>query len=367
VVKVESPLGDVSRRLGPRREGISGYYMQQNCGKLNISLDLKTEEGRLLARRLVAQADVLVENYRPGVMQRAGLDWESSLADNPALIYCSISGFGHDSTLRDRPAFAGIAHATTGTLYRQGSFFRHDPEDSVLAVGDTVTGMHSAIAILAALRLRERTGRGQFIDMAMHDALLSIQECAHAYLHGAGGSDTDVFCSWVYRCGDDFVVMPSDPRANWTELTAVMDARALAVDERYATLALRNACLSELEAHVQAWVAGIDSADVVVEKLAAAGLPGARVLSLAEALDSQQVVERSMAPEMDDRSGSSCRVLNTPYRFSDATAGVSGRPAFRGENNRDVLQRWLAAEETEINRLLDCGVLSDRLPGGSRS
>jgi len=362
VVKVEAPAGDVSRRLGARRAGISGYFMQQNCGKLNISIDLKKEDGRSLAERLVKTADVLIENFRPGVMLRAGLGPEASLAANRGLVYCSISGFGHQSSLRDRPAFAGIAHATTGTLYRQGKFHSHDPEDSVLAIGDTVSGLHSVIAILAALRLRESSGEGQFIDMAMHDALLSIQECAHSYLFGEDGTESDVFCSWVYRCGDEFVAMPSDPRANWDQLTAVMQRPELMADERYLTLEQRNACLDELEAHVQAWVADEASVDAVVEKLSTAGLPGARVLSLAEALDSGQVAERAMAPEMDDRSGSTCRVLNTPYRFSNARAGVRGRPAYRGEHNREVLERWLAAESDEIDALLDAGVLSDRLP-----
>lgn len=362
VIKIEPPEGDVSRRLGPRRGGMSGYYMQQNCGKRNVSLDLKHPRGRELALEIACHCDVLVENFRPGVMAGLGLGPETVRGLRPELIYCSISGFGATGPRRDQRAFAGIAHATTGMLWRQATIMGQRTTDSVLALGDTVTGLHAAIAILAALALRARTGYGQFIDMAMHDALLSVQEAANFYLFPDEPGETDFLCSWVYRATDRDVVMPTDPRADWDALCRVMGRPELIHDPRYDTPQKRTACLDELEAHIQSWVLDQRDADQVVAALHAGGLPGARVATLGEALDSEQTAARDMTPGISDRSGRHVRVLNSPYRFSDATAGAHGIPAFRGEDNAAVLGELLGLSNEEIRRLEADGIISSRLP-----
>jgi crotonobetainyl-CoA:carnitine CoA-transferase CaiB-like acyl-CoA transferase len=245
-------------------------------------------------------------------------------------------------------------------LDRQARASGQEPTDSVLAIGDTVAGLQSVIAILAALRRRESSGRGQHVDMAMHDALLSIQEAANFYLFGAGGRETDYLCSWVYRCGDDYVAIPSDPRAHWKELTAVMGRPELLTDERYDTYPKRAERLEELEGYVQEWVSSHANGDEVVADLDDAGLPGARIVPMSEALDCEQTRARRMTPEVDDRSGRPVRVLNSPYRFSDAAAGVRGLPAFRGEDNRDILSTLLGLSEAEIDELEAAGVVSAR-------
>ena len=362
VIKIEPPEGDVSRRLGARRGGMSGYYMQQNCGKRNISLDLKLPRGRELALEVTRRCDVLVENFRPGVMSGLGLDPDTVLALHPALVYCSISGFGATGPRRDERAFAGIAHASTGMLWRQATITGQRTTDSVLALGDTVTGLQATIAILAALQLRARTGKGQLIDMAMHDALLSVQEAANFYLFPDEPSETDFLCSWVYRATDRDVVLPTDPRADWETLCRVMGRPELTDDPRYDTPQKRTACLDELEAHIQSWVLDQPDAAHVVAALHAGGLPGAKVSTLGEALDSEQTRARDMTPEIADRSGRHVRVLNSPYRFSDATAGVQGVPAFRGEDNDAVLREMLGLSTEEIRRLETDGIISSRIP-----
>jgi len=364
IIKIEPPEGDVSRRLGPRRGGMSGYYMQQNCGKQNVSLDLKNPRGRDLALQIIRRCDVLVENFRPGVMAGLGLGPDEVRRGQPELVYCAISGFGATGPARDQRAFAGIAHASTGTLWRQATIMGQRTADSVLALGDTVTGLQATIAILAALALRSRTGEGQFIDMAMHDALLSVQEAANFYLFPEEPSETDFLCSWVYRAADRDIVMPTDPRADWDTLCRVMGQPKLRDDPRYDTPQKRAECLDELEAHIQSWVLEQPDADSVVAALHAAGLPGARVSTLGEALESEQTLARDMTPERPDRSGRHVRVLNSPYRFSDATAGVRGVPAFRGEHNATVLAGLLGLSATEISRLEIDGIISSRLPGG---
>jgi crotonobetainyl-CoA:carnitine CoA-transferase CaiB-like acyl-CoA transferase len=362
VIKIEAPDGDLARRLGPRHGGMSGYFMQQNCGKRNLSLDLKTAAGRDIAIELVARSDVLIENFLPGVMDAFGLAPAVLRARHPGLVYCSISGFGHDSPWRDRRAFAGIAHASTGMLYRQAQAWGTEPRDSVLAVGDTVTGLQAVIAILAALRLREKTGRGQFIDMAMHDALLSVQEAANFYLFPDGGTEHDFLCSWMFRCGDEYLVMPSDPRAHWVEIVSALGRADLAAMPEYATYELRVSRLDELEALIQDCILDQPSAETVVAALHAHGLPGARVSRLSEALESEQTRARRMTVEVDDNTGRRVRVLNSPYRFSDAEAGVGGKPAFRGEHNTDVLRDVLGLRDDAIRALEHDGVVSSRPP-----
>lgn len=367
VVKIEPPEGDLSRKLGARRAGMSGYYMQQNCGKLNVSIDLKTERGRELAAAVIARSDVLVENFRPGVMDGLGLGPAAMTAAHPGLVYCSISGFGHRSPWRDRRAFAGIAHASTGVLLRQARAMHTEPTDSVLALGDTVSGLQAVIAILAALRLRETSGRGQVIDMAMHDALLSIQEAANFHLFSDETGEEDYLCSWVYRCGEEFVALPTDPRASWPEVCAAMGMPEHLDDPRYDSYEKREARLDELEALVQGWVAGVGSADAVVARLHEHGLPAARLASLGEALESEQARVRDMTPEVDDRSGRRVPVLNTPYRFSSAAAGVRGVAAFRGEDNRRVLADLLGIDDAEVERLEADGIVSARVPQQRKS
>jgi CoA:oxalate CoA-transferase len=361
VVKIETPDGDLSRRLGGRRGGMSGYFMQQNCGKRNVSIDLRTAEGRAVAADLACASDVVVENFRPGVMDGLGLGQQALRERNPRLVYCSISGFGHDSPKRSERAFAGVVHAATGLIDRQARAFGQEPVDSVFAVGDTVTGLQAALAIVAAVHLRERTGVGQHIDMAMHDALLSLQEAANFVLFG--GTETDFLCAWVYPCRGRNVVVPADPRANWDKLCDLMSRPELLRDERFDTYPKREARLPELEDIVAGWVSAQASADDVVAACHARGLAAARVQTLGEALASEQVRARRMTVACDDRSGGTAEVLNSPYRFSDAEAGVHGRAAFRGEHNAEVLSEWLGRSDAE--RLAEAGVVSSRLPPAS--
>jgi CoA:oxalate CoA-transferase len=364
VVKIETPDGDLSRRLGQRRGGMSGYYMQQNCGKRNVSIDLRRAEGRDLAASIATASDVVVENFRPGVMDGLGLGQKELRTRNPRLVYCSISGFGHDSPQREERAFAGVVHAATGIIDRQARAFGQEPVDSVFAVGDTVTGLQAALAIVAAIHLRERSGCGQFIDMAMHDALLSMQEAANFVLFGGEEHEADFLCAWTYRCGDRCVTIPMDPRAHWETATQLIGRPELATDPRYDSYAKREACLPELENIMAAWVASQPSAEAVVASCHAHGLAAARVQTLTEALASAQTRERSMTVDCDDRNGGTAAVLNTPYRFSDAEAGVRGRPAFRGEHNAEVLMDLLGRSREEIAELEAGGVLSARLPDG---
>ncbi|MDZ7685128.1 MAG: CaiB/BaiF CoA-transferase family protein [Gammaproteobacteria bacterium] len=185
VVKVEPPDRDVTRRWGKEVGGIAGYYNQQNAGKRNISIDLTRQSGQALLKRLVGEADILIENFRPGVMARLGIDYATLKAENPGIIMLSISGFGQDGPEAGRAAYAPIIHAETGAIYRQAERAGCHPVEMCMSFADTNAGLHGLVGVLAALHLRNRTGVGQHLDIAMVDAMLATDDHAHCRLDGS--------------------------------------------------------------------------------------------------------------------------------------------------------------------------------------
>ncbi|MCS5637222.1 MAG: CoA transferase, partial [Myxococcota bacterium] len=166
VVKLEPPEGDVTRGWGRMRAGLSGYYTQQNAGKRSICINLEAPDSTPLVRRLASQADVVIENFRPGVMARHGLAWSDLSPDNARLVMLSISGFGQEGPESHRPAYASVLHAESGLVARQAEQDHESASDPVLSIADMNAGLHGLVAILSALYMREHTGRGQHIDIA---------------------------------------------------------------------------------------------------------------------------------------------------------------------------------------------------------
>jgi len=184
VVKLEPPEGDVTRAWGNIRAGISGYYTQQNAGKQSISIDLDAAGSTALIRRLAPKADIVIENFRPDVMTRHGLSWKELSADNSRLIMLSISGFGQDGPESHRAAYAAVLHAESGIVERQSEQDGRPASDPVLSIADMNAGLHGLVAILSALHLRERTGRGQHLDIAMLDTMLVTDDYANFTVDG---------------------------------------------------------------------------------------------------------------------------------------------------------------------------------------
>ena len=179
VVKIEPPEGDVTRHWGKVRAGLAGYYTQQNVGKRNVCIDLRVEGGTEIIRRLATQADVLIENFRPGVMKRYGLAYEDLKPLNEKLIMLSISGFGQQGPESTRAAYAPILHAESGWLQRSADWNQQPVSDLNLSAADTNASLHGTIGLLAALRVAELTGQGQHIDMCMLDAFLATDDASH--------------------------------------------------------------------------------------------------------------------------------------------------------------------------------------------
>ncbi|GEM_PF-70657 len=349
VVKVEPPEGDVSRVWGEVRHGLSGFFTQQNAGKRNVCIDLAAPGGPGLVGRLAARADVLIENFRPGVLGRWGLGWEALSAANPGLVMLSITGFGQDGPWRDRRAYAPIVHAESGLLWRQARFDGTPPSDPMLSVADTYAGLHGLVAVQAALWLRQRTGRGQRIDLAMLDAMLATDDYAH---HALDGSAVERLGGQVWEGAGQPVLLAGSFRYLWRQVSTV---HGLA-DPTPPGASLEDKVEHRRRAFGE-WMRSFSSKEELVAALEGADLAWADIRAPEEAFASPPALSRAVAAEVDDRGGGSRRVVQSPYRFSEALSGVRGGAAHRGEHNEQVLADWLGSSPAEVAELERSGVL----------
>ncbi len=350
VVKVEPPEGDITRGWGQQRHGLGGYYVQQNVGKRAVCVDLGAPGGSELVLQLAARADVLVENFRPHVMAQHGLGWERLHALNPRLVMLSISGFGAVSPESHRPAYAPVLHAESGAVARQAELDRSPrTTDFVLSNADTNAGLHGLVALLAAVVMRERTGLGQHIDLAMHDAMLATDDYAHFALDeqpvSRGGGE-------VWDAPGGPIMITGEFRNLWRVLTGKLGV--IDTTPEGAPLPEKIRARRDAAARFYAGFATRAELTAVLDRVA---IPWGDVRSVAQAFASPTARARGSAVEIDDRAGGVRRVVQSPYRFSDARAGASGNARFRGEDNAAVLRDWLGAADAEITKLEAAGVL----------
>jgi crotonobetainyl-CoA:carnitine CoA-transferase CaiB-like acyl-CoA transferase len=374
VIKIEPPGGDVTRFAAPRRHGMPSYYVQQNTGKRSVSIDLQRPEGAELALRLVERCDVVVENFRPGVMHRFGLGYDAVADRNPRVVYASITGYGATGPWKDRRAYAPVVQAETGLTKSQGDHgrggvYRTDRHSHA----DVYTSLDAAAGVLAALYQRERTGRGQWIDIAMAQVMLYVNEHVHDELW-----DGDVDPDWVRSFGNDHqpvvtvangdaVAIAGHPAAkgNFEMYIGAIDRPELADDPRFATVAGRQEHLRDLMHHITEYAATVPDAEALEARFARFKLAVGAVRSVAEVCDSDWARERDVVRAIDDRGGGTIRIPNAPWKFSAAPdVGVHGTPRYRGEDNAAVLAELLEMGDDEIASLTRDGVLSSRLPQG---
>ena len=371
VIKVEPPAGDLTRFSTPRRHGLSSYFVQQNVGKRNISLDLGRPEGVALLRELAEHVDVLVENFRPGVMERLGLGADALLALNPGLVYASISGYGQTGPWVRRRAYAPVVEAETGIIASQGRARGGPLSKDPHSHADVYTALEAGAAILAALYQRERTGAGQWIDISMADTMLYVNE----HLHDALWND-EVDPGWIrsFQPGDYLVltvangeslVVAGHPaeRGTFDFFIAALGRPELAQDPRFIDVPARLANYAELVAIIREFAATVPDADAFEELFAAHKLAVGRVREPGELAGTYWARERGVIVEVDDRGGGTLRVPNAPWRFGAAPGvGVSGTPRYRGEDNREVLRELLGYDDEHLDALAADGVLSSRVP-----
>jgi len=342
VVKVEPPDGDVTRLWGRKTAGLSTYFTQQNCGKRNVCIDLNAEGGPELVARLAEQADVLVENFRPGVMAKFGLDWAALSARNPSLIMLSISGFGQEGPESQRAAYASIVHAESGIL--PAPVGKEVPLDLELSAADVLSGMHGVIAVLAALRARDVGGPGQHIDMAMMDAMTYSADVILNVLDGARRKES--LNGEVWHTVDGPKMLTGGLRWIWHQLsnTAGLVDMTPADADISEKIAARRQIITE---HLCA----LPDRAAVIATFDTANLAWADVRECAEVRESPTLVHRESIVQIDDRAGGTRPVIRNPYRMSGTDFSATGVAAFRGEHNAEVLDEWLGTTPDEHTAL----------------
>jgi len=322
VIKVEQPgKGDDSRAYGPFINGKSGYFVAQNRGKESIALDLKAADDVTILHRLLRKADVLVENFRPGAMDRLGLGWNDLKARYPRLLYAATSGFGQTGPYAQRPAYDVIAQAMGGIMSLTG----HEggpPTRVGSSIGDLGAGLFTALGIVAALHDRTRTGQGMLIDVAMLDSQIGLLENAIIRYFASGQSPKPVGARHSsiapfepYRARNGYIVIACGNDELFRRLAACLQRPDLAADPRFSenarrsdnVLALKDALEAILHAHdVEHWL----------EALGAAGIPCAPINDIAHACADPQVTARNMIVPIDDESLPGIKVAGLPIKMS---------------------------------------------------
>ncbi len=371
VIKVEPPEGDMTRFSWPRKNSMASYFAQQNCGKRNISLDLAHPEAVAIVRSLAGLSDVVLENFRPGVMARMGLDPDELLAAHPRLVIASISGYGQQGPWSRRRAYAPVVQAEAGITWAQGQARHGAVANDVFSHGDVYTALECLSAILAALYQREQTGVGQRIDVAMAETMLTINEHAHWHLNGgAVHNDVPSFAPGDYpvipTAEGHHIVISGHPAGKGTfELYMKAAGRVDLIDDpRFSTVDARVEHLDEIIDVLAEWSSTFDDIDTIETALAEHGLAMGVLRTVDEISHTDWAEARGAVVEVDDRSGGTLRIPNSPWRFSGADTGVRGVPAYRGEHNREVLRELLDVSDPELDRLEGDGILSSRPPRG---
>ncbi len=366
VIKVEPPEGDLTRFAAMRVNSLSAYFTQQNVGKRNVSVDLSRPEGVDLVKALSAHVDIVLENFRPGVLDRLGLGYEELSKVHPKLIYMSITGYGHDGPWRDRPAYAPTVQAEMGWLEVVARGRDEPPFHDPLSHADVYSGVYATVGILAALHQRERTGRGQHIDMAMAEVLMCATEhiaAEHVLERKRPAHFDDPHPMFRMRDGRYVTVSASPiPRGSFGMWCKAIGRPDLGDDPRFTDDDTRRENYDALVQVLQDWVSTFDDVESLDEALRAARLVMGVVRKLTEAASTEWAEARGAIVEISDRGDGTFKVPNSPWRFSEATSGAHGVPAYRGEHNRDVLSELLGMGAEEIDKLETDGVLSSRLP-----
>lgn len=355
VVKIEPPDGDVVRQRPPRRGGISTYFASMNCGKRSVVLDLQSPDGRELALRLAAGADVVVENFRPGVMKRLGLDYEAVRAVNPGVVYASISGFGQTGPRAQTPAYAPVIHAAAGyeAAYTEYQRDAERPANNGIFIADVLGASHAFGAIQLALYERERSGLGQYIDVSLMDSVLGmlIYEIQAAQFPPERPRQ-------VYepvRSSDGFVMVAAVTQKNLDVLFEIIGFPEGKTDPRFSTVANKEANWPALLELIEGWTSQRTGAECEAV-LMNAGVPCSRYRSVAEAMADPQVADRGTLARLGE-GDETFMVANVPFKMSATPLAARARLPDLGEHSAHVLRERLGLSDEDIAHLEEQGVL----------
>ena len=369
IFKVEPPPhGDDSRLWGPPFVGgISTYFHSINRGKKSLGLNLKAEAGKRILWELIERADVLLENFRPGVLASLGFGYDVVSARNPRLIYCSISGFGQTGPYRNRPGYDVVAQGEAGLMDLTG-YPDQPPAKVGTSVSDIVTGMYACQGILLALLARYRSNKGQFIDISLLDSTLSMltyQSLMYLTTGKAPGRMGTRHPSIVpYECfqvADGFVNIGVTNQKQWTAFCGVLGLPDLATDPRFATMTGRLANYDLLKEIVTPRLAAMSRKEAIA-RMSDAEIPVGPVNTLAEVLEDPHIRAREMVKELTHPDYGPIRQLGLPIKMSETPGIVEGPPPVFGEHNREIL-RLLGYTNEQIEEFEQGGVVAENKKG----
>ena len=360
VWKVEPPEGDLMRRGVPKANGVALPFAQQNAGKSHLCIDLSQIRGQELVRSLAREADIVVENYRPGVATRLGIGYDALSADNPRLVYCSISGYGQTGPASNRRAYAPIIHAELGLLALNARERGTEPMPEAVSHVDFAVGSQACSAILAALFHRERSGRGQHVDVSMAETMLATNEFAAIEVNGGMGDLISPFrpgkAALLKLANGDYVQVPGNP-TTWIFPVARALGKLQELEQRgWHNPADTQGQDEQIRELMQEWASVFDSVTEFERALDSARIPLGVVKPVADV--PQEAWAQSRGAFVDvDVNGTSRLIPRSPTRYSDSETGPRTGAYPRGAHNREVLGRVLGLSNAELDELEQADVL----------
>jgi crotonobetainyl-CoA:carnitine CoA-transferase CaiB-like acyl-CoA transferase len=362
VIKIEPPGGDETRKFPPHRDGESHYFVSVNRSKRGMVVNLKVPAGVDVVRRLAADADILIENFRPGVLDRLGLGYAALSATNPRLIYCAISGFGMTGPLRDRPSFDIVTQALTGVLSTNGAA-GEPPVKLGLPLGDMVGGVFGPIGILAAVAERERTGRGRLIDVSLFDGLLGMLGylAQLAFFTGTdpkpvGTRHPNIAPYGSYPTRDGQIIIACLTDGFWSALCAAIERPELRNDPRFMTVTDRRRAADVLDSIIEGFT-GCRTMAEVQDILNRHDVPNAPVLGIQAAMSQPHAVARGMLDEVAHSTLGTIPVVGRPIKFPGVTQNKLRAPPTLGEHTAEILRGNLGMSDEQIAQLTQSGAV----------
>jgi crotonobetainyl-CoA:carnitine CoA-transferase CaiB-like acyl-CoA transferase len=363
VIKVEEPgKGDDTRGWPPFAGGEATYFLAVNRNKKSLTLNLKAPEGRAILRRLIARSDVVLENFRPGTMERLGFGYDALSARHPRLVYCGISGFGESGPEASRPGYDLIVQGESGIMDLTG-FADGPPVKVGNSIADLVAGMAAAHGVALALLARERTGRGQKVEIGMLDVMSSLLTYQAGLYWNAGGRPArkgnqhpSIVPYEVFRARDAYLTIGVANNSLWERFCAAIERADLVRDPRFATEAQRVANRDAL-IPVLNEALGARAADEWLARLDRAGVPAGRIKTVAEVCESQHLKARGMFATLPHPKAGAITVMGVPIRLHATPGRVVAPPPLLGQHTDEILRRLLRYPKARVEALHAAGVI----------
>lgn len=363
IIKVEMPVkGDDSRHFGPYQNGESAYFMSLNRNKRSMTLNLKSEKGKELLKAFVKKVDVIVENFRPGTMEKLGLGYDVLKEINPKLIYAASSGFGHSGPYSKKPAYDGVVQAMGGIMSITGAK-GGEPTRVGPSIGDIAAGLFTAIGVLSALNHRHTTGIGQKVDVAMLDCQVAMLENAIArYVvtkeipKPAGNRHTSIVPFEPFETKDSKIVVAAGNDALWKKYCTVAGLEDIMMDPLYATNPKRNEnyealrpilALKMKEKTTEDWNKLLDEA----------GVPNGPINYVDKVLENEQVIARDMIVEVDHPVAGTLKMPGVAIKLSETPGKIETAAPLLGQHSKEILKEFFDYSDEDVDKLTSEGVL----------